>query len=366
MKSFTGDTVTSFAYDGNRVRKWNVTTHKYGEAWLSGDIIGCGLDLDEGTVSFYRNGRNLGVAFEDIPRGLGVAYFPTVSLAFTENLMANFGSTPLKYPVKGYEPPQAPPKDELKKASLLLEWLSKLLLEMKETTPDLDESNAPTKKNNAPTISTETYLMCLGRLILKHLGPLLTSPYITEALFIPFIQRVKSSDTQDAWKWMLCLDLMWMFMEPEEIKVCLENTVVSLLSSFRHVSLMLSDPDQCDNLVPLIDLSRHTKTRQHLLQHILFDRVRFANFLHVKPLDERGLTEIVDKIWWDTDPPLIDDYVEISKKSYMDACDRIKRAIFGTRLFRFRSSINNLVNHHPFTNRSCPFRSFARIGMPSD
>ncbi|XP_043273682.1 E3 ubiquitin-protein ligase RNF123-like isoform X4 [Venturia canescens] len=279
-ESGVGDTVTSFAYDGNRVRKWNVTTYKYGEAWLSGDIIGCALDLDEGCVSFYRNGRNLGVAFENIPRGAGIAYFPTVSLAFTENLMANFGSTPLKYPVKGYEAPQAPPRNELKKVLLLLEWLTRLLVQMKERSRDtgfrnFDESSTnvqQTSKNNGvmKRVSIETYLLCLSRLIIKYLGPLLTSSHVTEALFIPFIRRIKSSEKsqeqQNPQELMLCLDLMWMFMEQEEMKVCLENTVVSLLSSFRHASLMISYPNQCDNLAPLIDLCRHAKTRQHLLQ----------------------------------------------------------------------------------------------------
>ena len=49
-----GDTVNSYAYDGNRVRKWNVSTCKYGEAWLSGDVIGCTIDLDLGVIEFYR------------------------------------------------------------------------------------------------------------------------------------------------------------------------------------------------------------------------------------------------------------------------------------------------------------------------
>jgi hypothetical protein len=49
-----GDTVNSYAYDGSRVLKWNVSTEKYGEAWLSGDIIGCAIDLDSGVIEFYR------------------------------------------------------------------------------------------------------------------------------------------------------------------------------------------------------------------------------------------------------------------------------------------------------------------------
>lgn len=49
-----GDTVDSYAYDGNRVRKWNNYTQKYGQAWLSGDVIGCCGDFDRGTLEFYR------------------------------------------------------------------------------------------------------------------------------------------------------------------------------------------------------------------------------------------------------------------------------------------------------------------------
>ena len=31
-----GDTADSYAYDGNRIRKWNIKTMKYGETWLTG------------------------------------------------------------------------------------------------------------------------------------------------------------------------------------------------------------------------------------------------------------------------------------------------------------------------------------------
>lgn len=49
-----GDTINSYAFDGNRIRKWNVSTSKYGQAWLSGDIIGSCIDLNKGTVHFLR------------------------------------------------------------------------------------------------------------------------------------------------------------------------------------------------------------------------------------------------------------------------------------------------------------------------
>jgi len=52
--------------DGKRVRKWNVRSQIYGEAWASGDVIGSCIDLDRGEISFYRNGVSLGVAFRNV------------------------------------------------------------------------------------------------------------------------------------------------------------------------------------------------------------------------------------------------------------------------------------------------------------
>ena len=49
-----GDTADSYAYDGNRLRKWNMKTMKYGESWLTGDVISCCIDCDEGSIRFYR------------------------------------------------------------------------------------------------------------------------------------------------------------------------------------------------------------------------------------------------------------------------------------------------------------------------
>lgn len=54
MPNTTGDTPDSYAYDGNRQRKWNVATYRYGAVWQSGDIISCTIDLDAGVVEFYR------------------------------------------------------------------------------------------------------------------------------------------------------------------------------------------------------------------------------------------------------------------------------------------------------------------------
>lgn len=50
------------------------------------------------SIFYCRNGKNMGKAFSNINLGPGYAYFPAVSLAASENLRANFGATPLRYP----------------------------------------------------------------------------------------------------------------------------------------------------------------------------------------------------------------------------------------------------------------------------
>lgn len=70
----------------------------------------------------------MGKAFDNIQIGPGMAYFPAVSLAFTENLVVNFGSTPLRYPVPGFEPIQEALFHDVAKAEQLFKWLSQLLV----------------------------------------------------------------------------------------------------------------------------------------------------------------------------------------------------------------------------------------------
>jgi hypothetical protein len=41
-----GDAPDSYAYDGKRVKKWNVSCDPYGQPWMPGDVIGCCLDME--------------------------------------------------------------------------------------------------------------------------------------------------------------------------------------------------------------------------------------------------------------------------------------------------------------------------------
>ncbi|XP_016914333.1 E3 ubiquitin-protein ligase RNF123 [Apis cerana] len=320
QESGVGDTINSYAYDGNRIRKWNVATYSYGESWLAGDIIGCAIDLDNGYVDFYRNGRHLGRAFENISMGTGFAYFPTVSLALKESLTANFGCTPMHYPLEGYEPLQAVPKQEIHQAKLLFKWFSKII-EQINTRQNMNKEIMLSDEN----MSVKAYLMCLSNCILKHIGPLVAIPYITEDILVPFMQHISESKTNFTSLLSTCLDLLWTFLEEHEIKICLETIVFFLLSAFKHVSYLSEYFDQCKSILLLTKICQHILTRQYLLQHLLFDQVRLPNFLNVKPPDRKGLIDIVSNVWWETDP--VDLTIEANKESYMEACQQIKATI---------------------------------------
>ncbi|XP_020709674.2 E3 ubiquitin-protein ligase RNF123-like isoform X2 [Athalia rosae] len=329
--SGVGDTPNSYAYDGNRVRRWNVSTHKYGEPWLSGDIIGCTLDLDNGVIEFYRNGKSLGRAFEGVSTGAGIAYFPTVSLAFKESLTANFGSTPLRYPVEGFETFQAAPTDQINQAIIICEWLKKVIRIIEAGKESLREENDEDSGSPAVnTISNNAFVGCIARAVVRNFGPLLASPYVVEAVFVPFLRELpvtsgSPAEGTDVSRVRICLDLLWAFLDDEEMKTCLDSTVIHLIFTFKHVSLRLDYPDQSKSLILLTNICQHTATRQYLLQHMLFSRVRFANFVHIKPLDESGLADVVGTTWWETDP--LDSVIETNKEQYLMSCDRIKNAI---------------------------------------
>ncbi|CAI5734201.1 unnamed protein product [Peronospora destructor] len=103
-----GDHERSWSYDGARRLKWNGgkdEEYATDDSWSKGDVIGCLLDLDEGTVSFTQNGVCLGVAFCNVkhtPSDEGI--FPAISVEQTEILLVNIGSQPFLYKPLGFEP----------------------------------------------------------------------------------------------------------------------------------------------------------------------------------------------------------------------------------------------------------------------
>ncbi len=75
----------------------------YGSAWSIGDVLGMLVDMNAGTVTFYRNGVSQGVAISNLPAGSYHIFARTAgsSINSVATFSANFGATPFAFPVAG-------------------------------------------------------------------------------------------------------------------------------------------------------------------------------------------------------------------------------------------------------------------------
>jgi len=95
-----GNDTESWSFDGSCQKAWHGGTTndgRYGEYWSNGDVIGSVLDLDAKTISFYRNGKDMGVAFSNVSVGDGL--YPAASLQKKQKCAFNFGKEAFKYPI---------------------------------------------------------------------------------------------------------------------------------------------------------------------------------------------------------------------------------------------------------------------------
>jgi len=96
---YSGDP-DGYAYlkEGTKVN--NSTGTAYGASYASGDIIGVALDMDAGTLTYYKNNTSQGTAFT----GLSGSFMPASSVAQSCTLYHNFGQRPFAYtPPTGYK-----------------------------------------------------------------------------------------------------------------------------------------------------------------------------------------------------------------------------------------------------------------------
>ncbi|CAL4094240.1 unnamed protein product, partial [Meganyctiphanes norvegica] len=322
------DTADSYAYDGNRQRKWNVATYKYGEMWQCGDIISCTMDLDEGVVHFFRNGRDLGAAFTNVKMGPGVAYFPAVSLALGENLIINFGATPFRYPQHGYCPLEAPPTTQLLRAHSSFTWLHRLI----NLTINWHHYSDLVSLDSSVGSRRESSLLLVAQHIATHLGPLLAMPYVVEACLVPTLYHVVGiNDDQDDSITTLNLpqahvlfNLLMGSLEDHELLKCLENLIICLLTGHKQASESIKFRGQKKNLRLLYVLLTHTRLRKYCLKHILFDKVRFPSFVNMKAVDEEGLSSVVPSVWWVSKDNSLQ---HGDKAAYDQSIDTIRQAV---------------------------------------
>lgn len=89
-----------FAFDGNKRNNSSATA--YGASYGNTDIISVLLDMDAGTITFWKSGVTQGQAFSGLT-GTQFAAFSGGSASNTEQVTANFGGTAFTYtPPAGY------------------------------------------------------------------------------------------------------------------------------------------------------------------------------------------------------------------------------------------------------------------------
>jgi hypothetical protein len=83
-----------YAYISDGRKYTNNSDSAYGATYTSGDVIGVALDLDAGTVVFYKNGVSQGTAFSGLS---GTFTINTAGLGVNSRTEANFGQRPFAY-----------------------------------------------------------------------------------------------------------------------------------------------------------------------------------------------------------------------------------------------------------------------------
>ncbi|XP_074861386.1 E3 ubiquitin-protein ligase RNF123 isoform X1 [Carettochelys insculpta] len=333
-----GDTPDSYAYDGNRVRKWNVTTTNYGKSWAAGDIVSCLIDLDEGTIAFCLNGVSLGTAFDNITRGAGMAYFPAISLSFKESVAFNFGSRPLRYPVEGHRPLQDPPTADLVRAHKLLGYLKNVI----HTGIDVLEGKLVEKDTSTWQLHGEpTVLIALAH-IFNRFAPLMCKVYLVEDVLMDFLLSIlEQGGAVEAHPLIQqLLDLMWLLMEDYEVQECLKQLLMSLLRAYRFSPIIPDLGLQIHYLRLTTAILKHEKSRKYLLSNVLFDVLRSVVFFYIKsPLrvEEAGLQELIPTTWWPNrftkegkeNKEVKEESAEerLRRRAYDRGCQRLKKRI---------------------------------------
>lgn len=315
-----GDTKNSYGLDGSKKRLWHVSTKTYGPYWRSGDIFGVCLDMDNGVIDYYRNGVALGRAFENVERGPGRALFPAVSLAFNDTLVANFGASPLRYPVNGYRPFQNAPVKMLNQTDHLLEYLVNLAR-------FFSSKQNRTKPSSSSEVSLESFHLLVANSIIERIVPMLMNPYVVEAKLIRVIKNLcVSKSTSDAFihpgqrgsTLDAFLSLLWAHLEESEMKIFLKRLLNYLVCRFKETPTDLDYENQRVIIAMLNCLCNHEQTRKYFLEHKFFKKNFLPHFLYIKPPDETTLEVLLpdDFIWTEG--------LGGDKKIYAEACEKLK------------------------------------------
>ncbi len=82
-----------FGYRNDAYKITNNAATSYGVTYTNGDVVGMAVDLDNGTLTFYKNGQSQGTAFTGIPSGY-TYHFATFVRNTYDKVAFNFGQRP--------------------------------------------------------------------------------------------------------------------------------------------------------------------------------------------------------------------------------------------------------------------------------
>jgi hypothetical protein len=105
--TYIGNTPNSYAYFNLGYKANNSSLGAgYGATWTTGDIIGCAVDMDAGTIVFYKNNTSQGTAYSGLSSSR--SYTPAISIygygGSTSNMALNCGQRPFAYtPPTGFK-----------------------------------------------------------------------------------------------------------------------------------------------------------------------------------------------------------------------------------------------------------------------
>eukprot|EP00898_Chlorokybus_atmophyticus_P004629 jgi/Chlat1/5167/Chrsp33S05151 len=340
-----GDAPDSFAYDGKRVKKWHVSCHPYGQAWVPGDVIGCCLDLSAGEITFYRNGVSLGVAFNKV-RGLlpGAAYFPAVSLSHGERCHLNFGGRPLDYPVEGFLPLQDPPSPlTLSQADHLLTCFQRLV----QVQSNEDGFASGETLRMGPSFASDDEVL-FAAAILEYLQPLL-NPYIVSSNLLPFLlDTLRRSDPHDETRLDKAVQLLVLCLEHHE----LQQIVPQLFEVLAHkccTAFYNAADFPHSGAYPYLSLAcslmRSEVILDTWLSHPKF-MVLLEGLLTRKQPNSQDLAALLPSVWW---PEATD---EICSQTKMKAsCQALAAAVGKNEQLQLRLC-SRLMTYTPVAQRS--------------
>lgn len=94
-----------WGYDCSRQQKFCTNGgdgEKFGEYCANGDILGCSLDMENKTIQYWKNGKDLGTAFTNVIPEPGGRLTPYIGLSRRVSVLFNFGRETFAFPQDGY------------------------------------------------------------------------------------------------------------------------------------------------------------------------------------------------------------------------------------------------------------------------